>query len=130
MKRYLMVLTVALSLSGCTSFHTALDVLSGVTVSPEAVVIASNTFNALEATATNYLRLKRCNGNNGPVCRDPAATKVLIPAIRTARKARNDLEQFLTDHPGQLGPTGLYDALRQSVETVKNIVIQYHIGAV
>lgn len=133
MKRILIVCTLALALTGCSTFgkiETAFGVLTGATVSPQAVVIAANTFDALEATATNYLRLKKCIGANGPVCRDPGATKVLIPAVQEARGARNDLEAFLKAHPGQLGPSGLYDALQTAIARVESIVKQYNIRGV
>lgn len=131
--RKLLILPLLLALGGCAALQkaeNAFSTLSGASVSPEAVVVAANTFDALEATATNYLRLKKCSPSTGPVCRNPDATKVLIPAIQNARKARNDLEDFLTDHPGQLGPQGLYDALQLSINTIEGIVATYHIGAV
>lgn len=131
MKRIILTCTLAFSLSGCAALgklDTAIGVLTGATVSPQAVIIASNTFDALEATATNYLRLKKCNGTNGPVCRDPAVTVKLVPAVISARNARNALEGFLKAHPGELGPSGLYDALQQAIATVSDIVAQNHIG--
>lgn len=130
--RKLLVLSLLLVLGGCAALskvENAFNTLSGATVSPAAVVVAVNSFDALEATATNYLRLKKCSPATGPVCRDPAATKVLIPAVRNARKARNDLESFLADHPGQLGTQGLYDALQLSINTIQGIIVTYHIGA-
>jgi len=130
--RKLLILPLLLVLGGCAALskvENAFTTLSGASVSPAAVVVAANSFDALEATATNYLRLPRCGKTATKVCRDKAATAVLIPAIQNGRKARNDLEDFLTDHPGQLGPQGLYDALQLSINTVTGIVATYHIGA-
>lgn len=127
-------LTIAVTLGGCaTQFGQKVEgvvsAITGATVSPQAVIVASNVFDGLERTATNYLRLTRCNGTNGPICRDPNATKTLIPAIRSGRVARNNLQQFMTDHPGQLGPSGLYDALQASITTLQNVFAQYNVGA-
>jgi hypothetical protein len=83
-------------------------------------------------TAKNYINPalnKRCNGSNGPICRDPNATIALNKAIREGRVARNNAKQFLRDHPGQLGTQGLYDALQLSVTTLQSIFAQYNIGA-
>lgn len=99
-------------------------------VSPEAVVLLASTYDAFEATAKNYIdpRLnRRCDGSNGPICRDPVATIALNKAVRAGRQARNDVKQFLRDHPGELGTQGLYDALKQSVDTLRGIFAQYNI---
>lgn len=103
----------------------AYSVLTEATVSREAVVIARNAFNAVEVTATNYLTLRRCNGSNGPICRDPAATKVIIKYVRSGRVARNNLTQFMKDHPGQLGPQGLYDSLKASTKALQDVLATY-----
>jgi hypothetical protein len=128
----------ASTLGGCApgSFGAKVEgvvsAMTGATVSPAAITILANTYDALEATAKNYVdpRLnKRCNGSNGPICRDPDATIALNKAIRSGRVARNNVKQFLRDHPGQLGAQGLYDALQASVSTLEAIFKQYSIGA-
>lgn len=120
---------LGLTLAGCAGLTKTYDIITGATVSPAAVIVAANSFDALEATATNYLTLVRCNGSNGPICRDPKATKAIIPAIRSGRVARNNLEQFLKDHPGQLGPSGLYNALVTSINTLQGVYAIYNVGA-
>ena len=126
-------LACAVTLGGCaTQFGQKVEgvysAITGATVDPQSVIVASNIFDGLQRTATNYLRLPKCNGKT-PICRDPGATKVIIPAIRSGRVARNNLHQFLHDHPGQLGPTGLYDALQASINTLQQAFPQYNIGA-
>lgn len=132
----LLAIPFALFLGGCATFGTlerdALNVWNVVTstsISPQAVLVAANSYDALEASATNYLRLKTCSLNSGPVCKDPRAVKAIIPAVRAGRVARNNLEQFLKDHPGQLGPSGLYDALGSSVRSIQAIYAHYQIGS-
>lgn len=129
MRKLILTIAFAVGLAGCAQINNAWDVVTSSSVPPQLVIVAGNTVDALEATATNYLTLPRCTGKNGPVCRSPAATAQLIPAVRSMRVARNNLEQFLSDHPGQLATQGLYDALQASIRTVQDIIAQYHIGA-
>ena len=129
MKKIIIALAVALALGGCgttgTSLQNAYTTLTGTSVSPTAVYVAANSFDAVEATATNYLRLPKCTGSNGPVCRDPKATAKIIPAVRSGRVARTNLETFMKNNPGALGPTGLYNALTTATATLQQIIAQY-----
>lgn len=125
--RRLLVLTLLIALGGCTNLTNAWNTLTSTQVTYQTVAVAANTFDALEATATAYLRLPRCTGSNGPVCRSPSATAKIIPAVRSGRVARNNLEQFFADHPGQLGPQGLYDALQKAIATLQSVIAQYNI---
>lgn len=126
MKKILIPLVLALSLGACANLQNAWNVATSAQVTYQTVAIAANTFDALEATATAYLRLPKCGGTV-VVCRDPTATKKIIPAVRAGRVARNNLEQFFVDHPGQLGPQGLYDALQASINTLQGVISQYNI---
>ncbi len=143
--KFLSVAAIALAifLGGCATNPDGTPTLIGklenaaasitqATVDPQAIIIAANTFDALEATGKNYINPKlnpRCNGANGPVCRDPGVTAQINAAIRSGRVARNNAKQFLRDHPGQLGTQGLLDALNAAVSTLQSIFIQYNIGA-
>jgi hypothetical protein len=130
MKKIFLIVVLSLSLSGCATFtrlQQAAEAVGEFTVSPTAVIIASNTFDALEITATNYLRLKSCRKIANVVCRDPTATALIIPAIRAGRVARNNLQQFLATHPNQLGPSGAYDALSASIATIQGVFTQYRV---
>lgn len=132
MKKIFLVLAVALTLSGCAGtklgdFISTVESVATGTVSPEAIYIARNAFDAVEVSATNYLTLKRCP-TNAPFCRNPEATKQLIPAIRSGRDARNAATLFLKQHPNQLGSQGLYDALTQATATIKQILARYNVG--
>lgn len=128
MRKLMLAAAMALAISGCTQLQNVWDTVTSASVTPTTVIIAANTFDALEATATNYLRLPKCTGSNGPVCRDPAATKQIIPAVRAGRVARNNLEQFFKDHPGQLGPSGLYQALTAAINTLQSVFAQYNVA--
>ena len=117
------------AMAGCTSLQNVYDTLNGTSVSPTAVYVAANAFDAVEATATNYLRLKKCTTTSGPVCRNPTATAQIIPAVRSGRVARTNLENFMVQNPGALGPVGLYNALTTATSTLQAIVNQYNIKA-
>lgn len=116
---------LALTLVSCAELRNAFDIVSESKVSPSAVYIAANAFNALEATATNYLRLPRCTPAIRPVCREPEITPKIINNVRAGRQARNGLVKFLKDHPNELGPRGLYDVLVASTSTLRAIFDQY-----
>lgn len=128
MKKLFITFTIVLGLAGCASIQNAYDTLNGTTVSPTAVYVAANAFDAVEATATNYLRLKKCSATSGPVCRDPSATAQIIPAVRAGRVARTNLENFMAQNPGALGPVGLYNALTTATSTLQSVVSQYKVG--
>lgn len=123
------VLATSLFVASCTQFHNAYDIATNASVSPTAVVVAANGFDAIEASATNYLRLRKCSSVSGPVCRQPSISKSIIKAVRAGRLARNSLEAFLRSHPGALGPKGDYDALVAATSTLQAIANSYNLGA-
>lgn len=127
MKRYLAIFVVTLALVGCGPLAKTYDIATKATVSPEAVYIAANSFDALEITATKYLLLPRCGPTVTPVCRSPAATAHIVPAVRTGRDARNKARSFLRDHPGELGPSGIYDGLQTAIGVIQFIFTEYNI---
>lgn len=128
----ILILCTALFLASCADtkfgqFVASVESAATGTVSPAAIYIARNSFDAIEVSATNYLLLKKCP-INAPFCRDAGATAKLIPAIRSGRVARNNATQFLIDHPNQLGTQGLYEALTTATSTIQTILTQYNIG--
>lgn len=132
MKKLIAIAVLGLALAGCQTVKTDIQTikngftaLTSSTVSPTAIIVAANAFDAAEATATNYLKQVKCSGANGPLCRDPAVTAKLVPAIRAGRVARNNAEQFLIDHPGQLGTQGLLDAITVATSTITGALAQY-----
>lgn len=128
-----MLLVAGLMVGGCARLQAVFDILTAAEaaeVPATAVIVAANTFDALEVTATNYLRLKRCTEKTRPVCREPAATAVIVPAVRSGRIARDNLKKFLRENPGKLGPSGLYNALSVASNTLTAIYAQYNIQAI
>lgn len=112
-------------LVGCAQLQKTYEVVTSAKVSPTAVVVAVNAFNALEATATNYLLLPRCVTGGPVICRQSAATQPIKRAVLSGRAARNKLTQFYAEHPGELGPKGLYDALVAATDTLQAIYATY-----
>lgn len=128
MKKLLAIALLSLSLAGCEQLELirqAASVAVDSKISSQSIYIASNGFDAVEVTATNYLSLKRCP-MQAPFCRNPKATKPITDAVRSGRVARNNAQQFLKDHPeATLGPKALYDAVIVSTNTVNEILDKY-----
>lgn len=131
MKKIIAIFSILL-LTGCATLERIKNVAEAVgelRITPEAVIIASNSFDAIEITATNYLNLKRCTkANVAPVCRNPTATALIIPAVRSGRVARDNLQQFLKDHPNELAPATIYEKLTSITGTLRDIYSQYKVG--
>lgn len=130
MRKLLAIAVLAVGLAGCATFQKDYAILTGATVSPAAVIVAGNSFDAIEATAGNYLAF--CKINRAlPVCASyVSARKVILPAVRSGRVARNNLENFLIANPGALGPSGLYNALVAAINTLQGVATQYNIAGV
>jgi hypothetical protein len=123
MKKLFLVFALAAGLAGCTTIQTAYQAVTGQVVTPQAVIVAANAFDAVKATATNYLRLKKCTGANGPVCRDPAVSAKIIPAIRAGTTDRNALEAAIQANPGQnLTLVETYTDLKTSISTLQGLL--------
>lgn len=110
------------------TFSNVASVATQATVPTKQVVLARQAFNAVEVTATNFLKLPTCDGANGPICSPAAATQPTIDAVTSGRLARNNLTAFMKAHPGQLGPKGLYDALTAATTTLQSIIAKYKAG--
>lgn len=129
MKRLIPLLLV-FGLAGCATLQQDYAIISGATVSPAAVIVAGNSFDAIEATATNYLAFCKANRAIAGCAGYVQARKVILPAVRSGRLARINLENFLQANPGALGPSGLYNALVTSLNTLQGVASQYNIAGV
>jgi hypothetical protein len=127
MKRLIPFL-LAFCLAGCATLQQDYAIITGATVSPAAVIVAGNAFDAIEATATNYLTFCKANRTVAGCASYVTARKAILPAVRSGRVARNNLENFLTANPGQLGPSGLYNALVTAINTLQGVATQYNIA--
>ena len=131
MKRLFAVIALTLSLAGCSGTQSIADLFTRVTssqVSPQAVYLAENSFDAVEVTATGYLRI--CHAKMAtPGCSSTAIAQI-IPAVRSGRVARANLHSFMKAHPDALGATGLYDALVTATNTLQGVATTYNIAGV
>lgn len=123
-------LAASLTLGGCASLNSISGILSGATVTPQAVVIASNAVDAVEDTATAYLQLPRCRPNVTPICRVSAATQPIKRAVMAMRAARDDLKVWMRVHPNSAPPASLYEKVTAAVNLVNDVIAQYRIQPV
>lgn len=128
LRHVVLAVALALPVGACSTVQQAWNVATSAEVPAQAVVVAANSFNALEVTATNYLRLPKCGKTPSVVCRSPTVSAKLYPLVRSGRKARDAALQFLDTHPGQLGDKGLYDALITSINVLQVVMDQYNVG--
>lgn len=139
--RKLAVLLLAFSLGGCATLgpwpasilnniENVVGVITGATVTPQAVVIAGNSVDALEDTATAYLTLPLCRTGGTPVCRVKVATQPIKRTVLAMRAARDDLETWLRLHPNNAPPATLYEKVTAAITALNNVIAQYHIQPV
>ena len=126
MRKILAALVLTFALAGCAQqiqdVKNAYTAVTTATVTPQQVYIAANAYDAVEASAANYLRLPVCG--NFP-CRNPNATKGIVSAVRSARLARNRLEAAVSAIPGAPVDANLFATLTGSTATLKAILQTY-----
>ena len=124
---------LAISLAGCAgtldkidSFVSSATSVVNSAVTPKDVVIAASAYDVVAVTATNYQRLRRCTGSNGPACRDPALRKKIDAAVYAGRAARNNLKAYLRANPG-ITTVRLadYDTLVAATKTLQDATAAY-----
>ena len=123
MKLSLVGALLALTLSGCATIST----LTGTTISPTQIVVAGNAFDAVEATATNYLSLPACVSGGTKICRDPAIVAKIVPLVRAGRKERIALETYSTANGGAPAPVTLFDTLQATIASLQSLFASYSI---
>jgi hypothetical protein len=126
----------ALALGGCATtggfgaatqdLTNVANVINNTNVTPQAVVIAANSVDALQDTATAYLRLPRCVAGGTRICRVSAATGPIKRTVLAMRSARRDLEAYLRTHPGSAPPPDLYTKVAAAVTALSNVIDQYN----
>lgn len=126
MKRFslLIALGCALTLAACgdSGVGKLVSAVQGYTVQPKDMIIADNTFDVISRTGEAYIRA--CTAGL-PLCVSNAVVPDIISAVRSGRDARNNLKAFVRAHPGELGPTGVYDAVISANTTLQQIFTRY-----
>lgn len=133
----LAVAAIALTLGGCAKLQEemaavqqALSTAISTKVSQREAYLATEAFDIVEITATNYLRLRVCTSNSGPVCRDPAMTPRIQAAILSGRSSRNNLKGYLRAHVADgadaaIAPVQDFNLLQSATETIKALTAAY-----
>lgn len=128
----LLAIGLALNVAGCgktlQDFQTGMQVVNAVgnaTVPAEAALAARSSFNTMQIWATNYMELPRCNGSNGPICRDPALRERIDGAVRSGRAARNRIAAYMRANPGKDIPVIDYNTMVTATEIVKDLTAAY-----
>ena len=121
-KRLAIALAIISSLAGCAQIQNAYNAVTSATITPQQVYIAANAFDAVEASATTYLKLPVCG--NLP-CRNPSATASIVASIRAGRLARNKLESAVSASPGAPVDANLYATLTSSTSTIKAVLAEF-----
>ena len=125
MKRLLVVLFLASALVGCAKIESAYQTVTSATITVQQVYIAANAFDAIEASATQYLRLPVCGKLP---CRNPSATNSLVASIRAGRLARNKLELAVASSPTAPVDANLFATLTSSTTTIKAILAEFGVN--
>lgn len=127
MKKYLAAAAVALALGGCSTLQNDWSLLTSASVPATSVIVTGNSYDALEGVATAYLNFCKANRSLSVCSNYVSVRKALLPAVRSARVARTNLENFLIQNPTQLGPSGLYSALETAISTLQSVITQYSV---
>ena len=121
MLRAFLLACALLPLGGCTTIQTAWNLATGQSISPNAVYVLVNTYDAAVSSAKNYDSLPTCP-TGAPVCKTLSVVKIVDAAVRTGRVARNQLESYVNANPGELVPVTEYQALTTAVQTIQTYV--------
>ena len=120
----LVVVVLAVSLGGCaTQFGQKLETIySTLTspISPKSIVVSANSFDAVEATAAQYLLY--CHGfkPNYPSECALATRQKVVAGVRSARSFRNQMEPYITS--GTTAPAEVYDALSAAIASLQSSI--------
>lgn len=136
MKRLIPILMIAaLAMGGCAQLQafdndvkTAFQVATSAAVTPQQAYIAINVYDGVAATATNYLGWPKCNGTNGPACRDPVVRAQIKKVVLAGRLARNDVKAFLRANPGENLNIKSFADLQSATASLKSIIAAYQIN--
>ena len=82
------------------------------------VIVIGNAFVAVEATATNYLKLPLCRTMTH-ICRTPAISADIVHGVKAARVAVLALEADARRSPHHDASVTLYQAAEAAIESAK-----------
>lgn len=100
------------------SMGAGIHALKSTRISGRDVIVLSNTFVAVEATATNYLALPLCRTMTH-VCRTRAISADVVHGVRAARVAVLALEADARGSPRHDASVTLYQAAEAAIASAK-----------
>lgn len=110
------LISAGLALSGCANLKTAWSMITSATVSPTQIIVAGNSFDAAEASATQYLLACRAKAISATAC-TLTIRKQVVAAVRAGRAARTSLEPYVTS--GTAGPAAIYNTMITAINTLQ-----------
>jgi hypothetical protein len=114
-------LSLCLALGSCAKLETVYSAATTSTVPAKSIYVAANAFNVVETAATGYVQY--CTPNPTPAgCNDTVIVNDIIPTINKGVTARKTLTAFVNAHPGELGDSGVYDALVTATSTLQTLL--------
>jgi hypothetical protein len=110
----ILILVLVLGLGACAQLKTAYQLVTDTAVSPTQIIVAANSFDALEGTATQYLVY--CKSNLAvPAC-SAANRRAVIKYTRAGRAARNQLETYIVQNAN--APSAIYNSLVSAINSL------------
>ena len=119
--KVLYLLPLAVALAGCQTLQDAsnvLGVVTGSSVTAQQVDVAASSFDALEGTAAQYLRLPLCPG--ATLCRTQAVSQTIYTKLKAGRSARIALEGQVQN--GGNGSVSNYNVLVTAISTIQALI--------
>lgn len=117
MRKILILAAATLGLAACQSGG----------ASNTGLIVAANSYDAIEVTATAYIGY--CLGHRTAGGCNATAVSRLISAVRAARIARNNAEAWIAANPNGTPPSAIVTALTTALSTLQGIEIAYNIGS-
>ena len=116
MKKLLLAVSLVLALGGCTNLQNAWQMITSASVSPTQIIVAANSFDAAEASATQYLLYCKATVPVPTYCA-LKTRQIVVAAVRAGRTARNGLEPYIVS--GTAGPSALFNTMVTSINTLQ-----------
>lgn len=120
----ILLLPIALLSFGCAQqlqeLKNVYSLVTSATVSPTAIIVAGNSFDALEGTGTQYLIYCK-SFRTDPICApgtvdNPGPLRQVLKYTRAGRAARNQLETYITTNTA--APSILYNTLITAINNL------------
>ena len=110
----LIIIALAIGLGACAQLKTVYSLVTDTAVSPTQVIVAANSFDAIEGTATQYLVY--CKSNlTVPAC-SADNRRAVIKYTRAGRAARNQLETYIVQNAN--APSAIYNTLVAAINSL------------